>query len=603
MKTSYEFKRFCLVLLAGLLIFSSAGYSKSAAGQQSRIQRYPIASNVQTTAQRTVVPGSTFTGTIVPKDLCMISKYKQYGYGAWTYGGPLVSEKRNDIMSPDYVCPSGNKAAKLLNFFTISDIHISDKESPVQFIYLQNSYPAITSAYSPVMLYTTHVLDAAVQTVNALHKKNPIDFGISLGDAANATQYNELRWYIDVLDGKVITPSSGAHHGAGTIDYQKPYKAAGLDKKIKWYQAIGNHDHFLIGTNPVTDYLRPFYTGENVIILGDFLTDKYGFTSAAAPKYYMGVIDGSTPYGNIIDAGPVTDSKFNRPPKVVADPNRRSLLKYDWMKEFFNTSSSPVGHGFTQTNLDRDFACYSFQPKSTMPIKVIVLDDTQRDDDANVCGYGHGSLDKDRYDFLVKELDDGQAAGQLMIIAAHVPIAVEYTDTDALTDPTHLAFVGWSNTLAFITQTQLIAKLQSYPNLIMWVAGHRHLNTVKAFISPDPAHPEFGFWQVETSSLRDFPQQFRTFEISLNSDYTISIVTTNVDPAVKEGTPAWKSRKYAVATQQIVETNVYQTPKQAMWPSVDRTIRPMPNGSYNATLYKQLCPKMVNKMKTLYPGL
>jgi len=64
------------------------------------------------------------------------------------------------------------------------------------------------------MLYTTHVLDAAVQTINALHKKDPFDFGISLGDTCNSTQYNELRWYIDVLDGKVITPSSGAHLGA-----------------------------------------------------------------------------------------------------------------------------------------------------------------------------------------------------------------------------------------------------------------------------------------------------------------------------------------------------------------------------------------------------
>lgn len=57
------------------------------------------------------------------------------------------------------------------------------------------------------MMYTTHVLDAAIQTVNALHQKNAFDFGISLGDTCNNTQYNELRWYIDVIDGKVITPA------------------------------------------------------------------------------------------------------------------------------------------------------------------------------------------------------------------------------------------------------------------------------------------------------------------------------------------------------------------------------------------------------------
>ena len=101
------------------------------------------------------------------------------------------------------------------------------------------------------MRYTTHVLDAAIQTANALHKKNAFDFAISLGDTCNTSSYNELRWYIDVIDGKVITPSSGAHLGADTVDYQKPYKAAGLDKSIPWYQALGNHDHFMIGSFPV----------------------------------------------------------------------------------------------------------------------------------------------------------------------------------------------------------------------------------------------------------------------------------------------------------------------------------------------------------------
>lgn len=101
-----------------------------------------------------------------------------------------------------------------------------------------------------------------------------------------------------------------------------------------------------------------------------------------------------------------------------------------------------------------------------------------------------------------------------------------------------------------------MATLNAAPNLLMWISGHRHLNTVKAFVSPDPAHPEMGFWQVETSSLRDFPQQFRTFDICLNEDGTVSIITLNVDPAVAEGTPAATSRRRAVAVQQIVRNDL-----------------------------------------------
>ena len=420
-----------------------------------------------------------------------------------------------------------------MNFFIITDIHITDKESPAQAIYL-GLKDGISSAYSAVMLYTTHVLDAAVQTINAIHKQNPIDFGISLGDTCNNTQYNELRWYVDVLDGKVIAPSSGAHAGAATIDYQKPYQAAGLDKTIPWYQALGNHDHFWMGTNPVSDYLRQAYIGGDILKMGDILTDPEGINKR---DFYMGVLDCRTPCGDIIGAGPVGSTKA---PKIAADPNRRSLSKKEWMSEFFVSSSNPAGHGFNQSNLDNDFAGYSFEPKLNIPVKVIVLDDTQREDDLDFHGYGHGSLDNTRYGWLVSELDKGQAEGKLMIIAAHVPIGVEKPES----------FVGWWSKSS-VSEKALFDTLHKYPNLILWIAGHRHMNAVTAFKSPDDARPELGFWQIETSSLRDFPQQFRIFDIVRNSDNTVSIFTTDVDPAVKDGSLAAISRSYGIAAHQI----------------------------------------------------
>jgi len=215
----------------------------------TQVAGYPIDSNVSTTLQKTVKLSQSFSGTIAAEDLKNIASYDQYGYGVWSDGGPLASVPRNDIMAAGYTGPAGTTPLNLLRFFAITDIHIMDKEAPSQLFYLQqlNQFgfeAKVTSAYSPTMLYTTHVLDAAVQTVNALHKQHRIDFGISLGDATNSAQYNETRWYIDVLDGKVINPSSGAHAGADTIDYQKPFKAAGLDPSIPWYQTLGNHDHF-----------------------------------------------------------------------------------------------------------------------------------------------------------------------------------------------------------------------------------------------------------------------------------------------------------------------------------------------------------------------
>lgn len=81
-------------------------------------------------------------------------------------------------MPPAYPTITVTNTARLLRFFNMTDIHLTDKESPAQAIYLGLSPEGYSSYYSPAMLYTTHVLDAAIRTVNSLYKENPFDFGI-----------------------------------------------------------------------------------------------------------------------------------------------------------------------------------------------------------------------------------------------------------------------------------------------------------------------------------------------------------------------------------------------------------------------------------------
>lgn len=78
--------------------------------------------------------------------------------------------------------------------------------------------------------------------------------------------------------------------------------------------------------------------------------------------------------------------------------------------------------------------------------------------------------------------------------------------------------------------------------------------------------------------MRDFPQQFRTFEIVRNADNTISIFVTDVDPAVKEGSLAALSR-----SQGLVAAQIYK--------------EPVDGRSYNAELVKQLSPEMQQKIR------
>ena len=84
-----------------------------------------------------------------------------------------------------------------------------------------------------------------------------------------------------------------------------------------------------------------------------------------------------------------------------------------------------------------------------------------------------------------------------------------------------------------------------------------------------------GFWEVETASLRKFPQEFRMFDIIRNNDNTISILAINVDPAVRRGALAAKSRSYVVADKQILKLDGAEP--------------------YNAEFFKQLTPEMQKK--------
>ena len=524
---------------------------------------------------------------------------------------------RKDIVDSNTSYPfKKGEEKKLLNFFTITDIHITDKESPNQLIYLQqlkDKYPEhpihrqATSVYSPIMPYTTHVLDAVVQTVNGLNREDGIklDLGISLGDTCNSTQKNETKWYIDILNGGLIEPSSGNHVGENTINYQKPFVAPGLN--IPWYQVIGNHDLFWMGSVPVDsnqrEDLRESYISNEVLQCGDVLSCPNDVKSELNNKEYnMGVIDGNTVEGKIIHQGKVGTSQ-----KIVSDLNRTSLKAFEWINMFSDPhNKNNYQHGLAPVNptekAREKFACYSFNPKTAPGIKVICLDDLQREDDGDPGIHGHGFLDAKRWEWLKNELETGQKNNELMIIAAHAPIGV--SQTQKTTAPTEVFPFGWADFLAkkttkpnaeVPTEAQLISKLHATPNLLMWIAGHRHFNSVSVFKAPDGNH-ENSFWQVETSSLRDFPQQFRTFEISVSeTEDIVSVRTTNVDYEASEHYPAAESRRYAVIAQQIANNqDIFQESKTIS----ERQIRPMPDSaSYNAILLKKISHSIAENLR------
>ena len=109
---------------------------------------YPIAAATPTTVEQSITCDSMPTN-LPPILPCQISEYAAKGYGnyAASPGVALLSPDIlldsppiNDFSTPGQGCVPGGpyppaSGTRLLSFFTISDIHITDKESPAQLIY------------------------------------------------------------------------------------------------------------------------------------------------------------------------------------------------------------------------------------------------------------------------------------------------------------------------------------------------------------------------------------------------------------------------------------------------------------------------------------
>jgi len=181
-------RRFIEVSVGAVACVSLSSLMSGCGGSTHSEGGYPISSEVYTTRQRAIVPDSVASdaSTASPWDP---SQFKQHGYGLWHYAPGIDYGKDPRIMPAGYNVSSVINTASLLSFFTLTDPHVYDKESPSQPFYdlmqhVTNGAPGITFT----MLYTTHILDAAIQTVNALHEQKPFDCGLFLGDACNNSQ-------------------------------------------------------------------------------------------------------------------------------------------------------------------------------------------------------------------------------------------------------------------------------------------------------------------------------------------------------------------------------------------------------------------------------
>lgn len=478
--------------------------------------------------------------------------YRRGAPGAKGYAKIVTGPGEPHVVRSDLgIDPSPGRAAcrtPLLAFAQFSDVHVVDHQSPGRVEYLDRFEDPnalgikpglLDSSYRPHEMLSAQVMDAMVRAINDVGAGPvtglPLAFMIETGDNSDNCQKNEVRWNIDILDGEAgIRPDSGAHgryegvadnnplyydthywHPEGTPLFKKedilrskhgfpvvkglldaarrPFDAAGLD--IEWYSCFGNHDGLIQGNFPnKTTQLSLLCTGAlKVITVPPGLSQSDVINAFADQKL-----------DDLIAALVLTPGVR----LVTPDPKRRSLSRKQVVEEHFDTSSTPVGHGFTAQNRAEGTAYYSFDKGD---FRFVVMDSV------NPNGYADGSLDKPQFEWLKQTVSS--ATGKAVLVFSH-------HTSDTMSNP--LVLTGGDFNLPRVLGPEVTEYLLSQERVIAWVNGHTHDNRIIAHKRADGSG---GFWEINTASHIDFPQQARLIEVVDNADDTLSIFTTIVDHA------------------------------------------------------------------------
>jgi 3',5'-cyclic AMP phosphodiesterase CpdA len=364
----------------------------------------------------------------------------------------------------------------------ISDAQVVDEESPGRL----TAFAALNaSAWRPQERYSLHLLDGMIRAVNAYHTRvAPIDFLIHTGDAVDNAQLNEIRWFVDILDGGTIDPLTGVDDRAPgdretrLLDPHVPFEAEGLYRNgvhgggatIPWYALVGNHDRYAVGVFPIL----PLPNGELFAPLPSGLRLGLFAPTVLVPE-------GSLAYGPISPARPGPPPQLLLPSWVPANPARRFATVAELVDLHRQSVTAPAGHGFTEAGR----TWYSFKPVAGL--RVVALDTSMAAFTVPAGVYDFGAITAEQVAFLQSELASAEAAGELVVVTTHHP----------------------SETLSSNLGTALHAAglhdlLNAHPCVVAHLAGHTHRQRLV---------DRGNYLEFETAAVIDDPQEGRIIEI------------------------------------------------------------------------------------------
>jgi 3',5'-cyclic AMP phosphodiesterase CpdA len=296
----------------------------------------------------------------------------------------------------------------------------------------------------------------------------------------------------------------------------RPFRTQGLG--APWYTVIGNHDALVQGNVPGNAFFASVATG--CVKVTDLSQRAWKLIRPLAKD---GITDEENTqivqiiYGDFLSTISAPGKHRRLWKRIPGDPRRTLLFrKADYMREYFTTKGSPVGHGLGPENLASGEGNYAFTPKPRL--RFVVLD--------SVAASGpDGNLDHAQFLWLHAQLLAAEAAHELVVVFAHHSLpSMSQRESNA-----HYGLTGScpssSPATPPATDESVLCLLQRHRSVIALVAGHSHRNRITPYTRPGGG----GFWEIVTSSHADWPQQSRLITLSDEGSGTLSILTSVIE--------------------------------------------------------------------------
>jgi 3',5'-cyclic AMP phosphodiesterase CpdA len=212
----------------------------------------------------------------------------------------------------------------LAYFGQMTDLHMTDEESPARVEFLDWRGSAFTSAWRVSEALGPFEQDAVVRQMNSFVNNAPnqggngtrrkMDFVVNTGDLIDNQQYNETLWSRQIMEGSMINPNSGTGSIPGSnpfcpqdldlTDGTEPGRYTGVQDPDDWPAGASPGKYFYDPESPATedpllDGLYPYADFPAYPGLMDRAQEPFKATGLKVPSYAMvgnhdGLVQGNT---------------------------------------------------------------------------------------------------------------------------------------------------------------------------------------------------------------------------------------------------------------------------------------------------------------------